>query len=49
MPVGILFQPTEIVADGTPNFGVFAGKPRCYALRVFGTKDISTDFDFDLY
>ena len=46
--VGILLQPSKIIADGAPDFCVSAGKSGGHLLRVFGGVDISMDLDLDL-
>jgi len=46
--MSILLQPTEVIANGIPDFGLSANESGGYTLRVFGAVDISMDFDLDL-
>lgn len=48
MFVGILLQPTEVLADSAPNFRLPAGKPGGHPFHVLWSIDVSADFDLDL-
>lgn len=46
--MGILLQPTEVIADSAPDFRFSTNKPGGHAFDVFGSVNVSPDFDFDL-
>ena len=46
--VSVLLQPSKVVADGAPDFGLPTGKPGGHALHVFWGVDVSADFNFNL-